>query len=486
MEDSRNAAGRHNDNKCLKYFIHNIFLYRSLIAVALGVAVGIIIKTNFDLSDHAKLYIELPGEMIMLPIRFITVPLIVSSVITGLILVLWFKPGAAYDVDTAGTEDEEKFYTVDILLDLVRNMFPPNLLRAGFQQYKSESLEFESFTVEPNSSLEANSTEVQLVVQLVDGANIMGLIVCSFVMGLSFKKIAERGEILVELFAILNEIYKHAVSWILFCLPVGVLFMTACHVIEVHDWDTIYRLGKLVVVVVIGLIIYGGVLPVLYVLLARRNPFTVIRGVFPALRSAALTSSSSATLPLTVQCCEERNKINHRISRLVLPIGVDVNRDGTTLYQVIVTVFIAQFMGIHLDLGQLITIGVTAAVSISVGAARIPGANSTLTTFFVLAEVGLLVKEAAILVVVEWVLDHCNTLVNVLGDCIGAALINQLSKKELAEMEEQERNRTRRCGGGTRTRPAHTHRAALIPCNNLQRTCTDPPPPSSGVSLDLF
>ncbi|XP_070764773.1 excitatory amino acid transporter 3-like [Enoplosus armatus] len=459
-----------NRKKCWNYIVKNLFLVSSLLAVALGIVIGMIVKTYFVLSDHDKLFTDFPGEILTWMLQMVTVPLIVTSVVRGvsclsvntsrkiavratvyfvsttlmsvtigLILVLMIKPGVAYTVET---EDAEMFFTVDALLDVVRNMVPEDLIQACFQQYKTERLEFEIHTVEPNSSLETNATEGSLVGHYVEGVHMLGPIFMSFIFGLILKRMGKSGKILVDVFTMVNEAIKYVVNLILCYFPLGVLFMIVSHVVEVHDWDTIYKLGKFMAVVVVGLIIHGViVLPTVYLLWVRRNPWAVIKGVSPALLTAALTSSSSATLPLTRRCCEERNMIDRRISRFMLPIGSNVNMDGTALYDVVAAVFIAQLNNINLDVNRLITLVVTATVS-SIGAAGIP-VTGALTTLFVLTAISLPAREASILVVVGWLLDHCNTVVNVLGDCIGAALVYQLSKKELEEVEEQDQDRTR-------------------------------------------
>ncbi|XP_070688427.1 excitatory amino acid transporter 3-like [Pempheris klunzingeri] len=442
--DQRSAD---SNNTCCSFFFRNMFQVASLGAVGLGLGFGIVVKTYLPLSDLDKFYIGFPGEILMRMLQFIIVPIIVSSVVTGVcglsadtnrkiatratvyfvfttlmsvtigfILVLLVKPGAGKHEP----DGEEEFFTVDAMLDLVRNMIPGNLILVCFQQ---------------------NATEVRLDGHYVDGANSLGLIVCSFVFGLTLKKMEERGKIVVDLLNILNETTKYVVNLILCYWPIGVLFMSASYVVEIDDWGTVYKLGKFMAVVVIGLMIHGViVLPMVYLLWARQNPWAVIKGVSPALRSA-LVSSRSATQLLILQCCEKRNKINHRITGFMLPIGTNVNMDGTALYEVMAVVFIAQLNDINLNLIQIITIGVIAAVS-SLGTAEIPSTEAVIT-FFVLTAVGLPAKEASVLVVVEWLLDRCNTIVNILGNCIGMALVNQLSKKELQEMEEQDRARTR-------------------------------------------
>ncbi|XP_040912288.1 excitatory amino acid transporter 3-like [Toxotes jaculatrix] len=280
------------------------------------------------------------------------------SVITGLALVLMIKPGVAYVVEA---EDEKSFSVVDTLLDLIRNMVPQSLIQACFQQYKTERLELEIEADEPNSSLEmvyfsyvSNATEVRLVGHYVERPNMLGLVVWSFVFGLALNWMQEKGKVLVEVLTVLKEATKWVFSLILCYLPFGVFFMITSHVVEVHDWETIFKLtyeDKRI------LFIHGTIiLPLTYFLLVRRNPSAVIRGVSPALLTALLTSSSSATLPVTFRCCEDRLSIKKRITRFMLPLGAFFNMGGTALYEVAAAVFISQLNNIKLDLNQLITL----------------------------------------------------------------------------------------------------------------------------------
>ncbi|XP_059203599.1 excitatory amino acid transporter 3-like [Centropristis striata] len=446
--------------KCWATFMRNIFLVSSLAAVALGIALGYLLRIFFQMSELDQVFLSMPGELLMHMLQIVTVPLIVTSVVTGvsglsaeisrnvalraagyfvsttllsvttgLILVKLIQPGEAYAVKSHDAEDEESFSTVDALMDLVRNMIPQNLIQACLQQYKTERLTFED--------LEMNETSVRLVGRYVEGANVLGLIVWSFIFGLIFNRMGEEAKVIVEALTAINDLTKRLVKLILCYLPVGVLFMISTHVVEVHDWETTAKLGMFIVVVLLGLLIHGAiVLPLIYFLCTRRNPLDVIRGVSPALLTALVISSSSATLPLTFQCCEERLKIDKRVTRFMLPIGTNINMDGTALYEVVAAVFIAQLNHIPLDISQLVTIAVTTAVS-SIGAAGIP-ATGAVTTLFVLTAVGLPGKDAAILVVVEWILDRCNTVINVMGDCIGVALVQQVSEHELRETQEEE------------------------------------------------
>merc|ERR1711990_609007 len=153
-----------------------------------------------------------------------------------------------------------------------------------------------------------------------------------------------------------------------------------------------------------------------------------------AFTTAFGTGSSSATLPVTIALLEEKNQVDSRVCRFVLPIGGVINMDGTGLYEAVAAIFISQVNGMSLSIGQIIAISITATAA-SIGAAGIPQAG-LVTMVMVLNTVGLPSTDIALILSVDWLLDRFRTTINVLGDAIGAGIIHHLSKKDLEIMDQ--------------------------------------------------
>ncbi|XP_069004479.1 excitatory amino acid transporter 3-like [Embiotoca jacksoni] len=315
----------------------------------------------------------------------------------GLVLVLVFKPG--FDIRKSRTEYKEISYPL-ILMNLGRNMVPQNLVEACFRTYKYVLVE--SKMSGSNSTLNM-TTQEEMMDASYEEVSTLGLLTSSFVFGMVLRKLGEEITIIADFAFILYGITSCAVVWIDWYLPLGILFMTASFVAEVDNWNTFYKLGKFIGVIGIGLMFHTAInLPMVYLLLVRHNPLAVISGVYPALLRALITSSSSSTMPLTFQCCEDNLMIDRRVTRFMVPIGVYLSRSATAMYQVAAVVFITQLNEDDVELDHVIILALTATLS-SIGAGVIP-ASGMATTFFILTAVSLPVGDAVILVVAEWVM----------------------------------------------------------------------------------
>ncbi|XP_001365009.1 excitatory amino acid transporter 3 isoform X1 [Monodelphis domestica] len=459
-----------------RFLKNNWLLLSTVLAVVLGITVGVLVREYSKLSNLDKFYFAFPGEILMRMLKLIILPLIISSMITGvaaldsnvsgkiglravvyyfcttaiavilgIVLVVSIKPGVsqkADEFDRTGSTPEVS--TVDAMLDLIRNMFPENLIQACFQQYKTKREELkeaemnttgEAVTAVMVTAIPKNKTkDYKIVGMYSDGINVLGLIVFCLVFGIVIGKMGEKGQVLVDFFNALNDATMQIVQIIMWYMPLGILFLIAGKIIEVEDWEIFRKLGLYMATVLSGLAIHSIViLPLIYLLIVRKNPFRFALGMAQALLTALMISSSSATLPVTFRCAEEKNQVDKRITRFVLPVGATINMDGTALYEAVAAVFIAQLNDLDLDIGQIITISVTATAA-SIGAAGVPQAG-LVTMVIVLSAVGLPAQDVTLIIAVDWLLDRFRTMVNVLGDAYGTGIVEKLSKKELEQMD---------------------------------------------------
>ncbi|KAL6080795.1 hypothetical protein STEG23_031731, partial [Scotinomys teguina] len=246
-----------------------------------------------------------------------------------------------------------------------------------------------------------NATTIQVGCE-EDTMNILGLVVFAIIFGVALRKLGPDGELLIRFFNSFNDATMVLVSWIMWYAPVGILFLVASQIVEMKDVGQLFiTLGKYILCCFLGHAIHGlVVLPLIYFIFTRKNPYRFLWGIMTPLATAFGTSSSSATLPLMMKCVEEKNGVAKHISRFILPIGATVNMDGAALFQCVAAVFIAQLNGVSLDLVKIITILVTATAS-SVGAAGIPS-GGVLTLAIILEAVSLPVKDISLILAVDW------------------------------------------------------------------------------------
>uniref|UniRef100_A0A493TSJ8 Amino acid transporter n=1 Tax=Anas platyrhynchos platyrhynchos TaxID=8840 RepID=A0A493TSJ8_ANAPP len=403
------------------FWSKNGLLTLSMLSVATGCLLGFLLRLPADtpalLSVQEKQYFSFPGELLMRMLKMLILPLITS-----------------------------------------RNMFPSNLIEASFQQYRTvlvpvvkspgfpkipgKSLSFIYFAPDDENPeihhpvfLELTPSP-EMTYRTLPGTsnemNVLGIVIFSATIGLLLGKMGERGAPLVNVCQCLNEAVMKIVSMAVWYFPFGIVFLIAGKILEMEDPSVIgQKLGLYAITVVSGLVIHGlFLLPLLFMLITRKNPFAFIKGILQALLIALATSSSSATLPITLKCLLENNGIDRRVARFVLPVGATINMDGTALYEAVAAIFIAQVNEYDLDLGQIITISITATAA-SIGAAGIPQ-SGLVTMVIVLTSVGLPTADITLIVAVDWALDRFRTMTNVLGDALAAGIIQHICEKDFA------------------------------------------------------
>ncbi len=369
-------------------FIGTIFL-NSLKMVVIPLIVASIIVGVSSLGDIRKL----GGTALKTMLYYLTTT--GFSVLVGIILVNIIQPGSGVEAFDAYVPEKVVESQEQTFVDVVVGLVPDNIFKAASE------------------------------------GKVLPLIVFSLLFGGVLTAIGDKGKPVIDFFVGLNAAIMKIVHLIICFAPVGIFALIGAIVADKRDTlaELVAGLGLYAVTVVSGLLIHAVItLPLILWFFGHKKPFPYFVNMGQALATAATTASSSATLPITIECVEEKNKINSRAAVFVLPLGATINMDGTALYEAVAALFIAQVFGIELTIGQQVVIFLTATL-VSIGAAGIPEAGLVMMVI-VLAAVGLPLEGIGLLWAIDWFLDRCRTTVNVWGDSIGAAVI-----AETAEMK---------------------------------------------------
>ncbi|HWN70956.1 MAG TPA: dicarboxylate/amino acid:cation symporter [Haliangium sp.] len=273
------------------------------------------------------------------------------------------------------------------------------------------------------------------VVEAMAGAQMLGLITFSLLFGVFVTRLeGKHREVMLAFWEGLYQVMIAMTFLVLRFLPLGVACLIARTAAETfasgNALERLTQLGLFALTTIAALALHALVtLPLVLMLIARVNPLRHYRAMLPALLTAFSTTSSAATLPMTIQCVEQRAGVSRRVSSFVLPLGASVNTDGTALYECVAVMFLAQLSGISLDFGTQLLI-VLLALLTSIGVAGIPAA-SLVAIVVILQAVNhnlpagqaIPVEALAIILVFDRLLDMCRTMVNVLGDSAAAVVV---------------------------------------------------------------
>ncbi len=259
----------------------------------------------------------------------------IMAVILGIVLVTTIKPGErSADPTTQDiSSDQRNVTTADTLMDLVRNCFPPNVVQATMQSYRTNIIYPGpgEYTLENGLVVSEDDKDTWPIEgEWTDNFNILGLIVFSIVTGIAIAALGEPAKPLLMFFTSLADVILQVTRWIIWLSPVGVCFLIAGQIVIMDDiGETFASLAWYFATVMIGLIIHGFIiLPALFIIFVRKLPFRYMANMTSALMTAFGTSSSPATVPVTTECVCEKNGVDRRIANFVLPIGATINMDG--------------------------------------------------------------------------------------------------------------------------------------------------------------
>lgn len=400
---------------------HNALLYLMVTGIVLGIFSG-------WMYGETMLAVEWIGEMFLDALKMLVVPLIISSMIVGIAGL-----GDIRKVGKTGLIAFVYFMTttciaVGIGLVMVNIIEPGVAVEMTVEQVPEKVAGKEAVGITDILKTFVSPNLVESMVKM----DILPLIVFSLVFGGVLTTLGEPGKRAIDFFDTVNSAVMKIVHLLMYFAPLGVFALIASKLGAAGGGDLflaeLAKVGKYAATVISALLVHGlVVLPTILYLTTRRNPFIYFKNVTEALTTAFSTASSSATLPVTIECAEDYNQVSRKSALFVLPLGATVNMDGTALYESVAALFIAQMLGIHLGFGEQMIVFLTATLA-AVGAAGIPEAG-LVTMVMVLQSVGLPLEGIGMLLSIDWFLDRCRTTVNVWGDSIGAAVVDTLEEK---------------------------------------------------------
>ncbi len=315
------------------------------------------------------------------------------AVLIGLIVVNIIQPGAGLDLQGGVIPEKVQGKEDTGVSDILLSMVSPNLI--------------------------ASAADTQL----------LPIILFAILFSAALTTIGAKGQHVISFFDGVNEAMMKIVIWVMYFAPIGIFALVAARLGQAGGGEAflaqLQAVGLHVVTVLSGLALHFLVLMAILIFIARRGVDYLVT-MLRALLTAFGTASSSATLPLTMECARE-NKVDERAVRFVIPLGSTVNMDGTALYEAAAVMFIAQAYGFDLSMGQQAIVFVTATLA-AIGAAGIPEAG-LVTMVIVLSAVGLPLEGIGLLLAVDWFLDRFRTSINVWGDAVGAAVVHRFLPK---------------------------------------------------------
>lgn len=394
--------------------------WQILIAIVLAVIFGIYLK------DYTK-YVSWMGTVFLRALQMIIVPLVLSSIISGVTNI-----GNAENLGRLGLKTIA-YYIMTSTLAILTGLFLVNIFKPGVGADLSLSQ-----IVEPGmAGTSFEETLIRIVPDNIFSAmgqngQLLSVILFALIFGFFITRVPEKPKVfLTDLFNSVFDVMMKVTLFVIGFAPFGVFGLVADKIAEQENFGALVQsLGMYMVVVMLGLVIHSGIsLPLITRLIGRVDPLKHFNAVKTALLTAFSTSSSNATLPLTIQSVEQNDGVSNKIASFTLPLGATVNMDGTALYECVAAMFIAQAYGIDLNFGQQAIVVVTSLLA-SIGAAGIPMAGLVMITI-ILTAVGLPLEGVGLILAVDRILDMFRTATNVWSDTCGAVIIAKSEGEQL-------------------------------------------------------
>ena len=411
--------------------------WQIILGMILGVLFGLFFL-NFEGGKTLVInWIKPFGTIFINSLKLIAVPLILASLIKGVSDLKDLSKLSSMGGITIST------YIFTTLMAVSIGLIAVNLVKPGeyITQETREQL-VSAYSTNANQKIEAANNQkslgpLQPLVDIVpsnflsaasNNRNMLQVIFFAILFGISMILIPEKkSKPIKKFFDSLNDVILKIIDLIMLTAPYGVFALLAAIIVEAPSMDLFKALGLYSFTVLFGLFL----LICIYILIVNvfigKNPSYFLKGISPAQLLAFSTSSSAATLPVTMDRVQEHLDVEEEVSSFVLPIGATINMDGTCLYQAVAAVFIAQAFGLDLSLSAQLGIVSTATLA-SIGSAAVPGAGMVML-IIVLSQAGIPEIGLALIFAVDRPLDMCRTVINVTGDATVSMFVNKFRKK---------------------------------------------------------
>ena len=398
--------------------------WQIFIAMGIGAFIGLIYQNLYHGVPEGRVYqlIISLGTIFIRLLKMVIVPLIFTSIVTGV-----SGLGGGKNLGRIGMKTFFYYLTTSFCAILI-GLTLTNIIQPGVGVNLGNQGSFDY------SKLQSPGSPVDILIRMIpenpiqaaSSGDMLGIIFFSIFLGVGLTRInTKHSNILRDFFSASFEVMMNITQIVIKFAPLGVLGLIT-KVVAVTGFELFAAVGKYILTIAGGLSIHILIiLPSVFYLLTGINPRKHFSAMASALATAFSTSSSNATLPVTLRCVENNAGVSNKISSFVLPMGATINMDGTALYECVGVLFIAQALGIPLDAGQQFIVVITALLA-SIGAAGIPSAGLVML-FIVTDAVGLQSDAVAIwvgsMLAIDRPLDMLRTMVNVTSDSVGAAVI---------------------------------------------------------------
>lgn len=408
--------------------------WKILLGMAAGVLFALLLSGFSWGPEVIKDWIKPFGTVFINSLKLIAVPLILASLIKGVSDLGDIAKLSKMGTRTVLTFILTTFIAVSIGLVLVNVIKPgegisdetrSNLLNSYAQEVSGRiELAQEQKETGPLQALE-DLVPSNIFFAASDNTKMLQVIFFAVFFGVSLILIpASTAKPLKDFFNSFNEVVLKMIDLIMLAAPYGVFALLAALVVESPSADLFSALAIYAITVIIGLLLMLGVYAAIVWFSSKITPQFFMKSIAPAQLLAFSTSSSAATLPVTLDCVQNKLDVPEEVASFVLPIGATINMDGTSLYQAVAAVFIAQAFGMDLSLEAQLMIILTATLA-SIGSAAVPGAGMVMLVI-VLAQAGIPEAGLALIFAVDRPLDMCRTVVNISGDAAVSVFITRI------------------------------------------------------------